>query len=220
MQSFLHHNKGYTKDAFTYIDWKSIEAATKTLTLSCRLWLTKFVSGFSPTAQKMHERGKWEFPLWPLCNAIPENTKHIITCSDHHAKKYGNLLQLFINFLHKINTHTAIIYIFHDTLIHQCHTSFTNNSIKLQSDYDITVAASQQDEIQWHNFIKGHISKHWKTVQSRHFQQIFSTPPSTDSWLKQVIIHICNLSFQMWDHQNSIVHECSEEFLNHKESKN
>ena len=72
-----------------------------------------------------------------------------------------------------MNTHPAIIFIFYDTLIHQCPTFFTNNSLKLHSDYHITVAASQQDEIQWHNFFKGHITTHCKIVQSHHFQQIF-----------------------------------------------
>ena len=37
MQTFLHHNKGYTTNLFTDIDWDTIENATKMLTLNCRI---------------------------------------------------------------------------------------------------------------------------------------------------------------------------------------
>ena len=81
------------------------------------------------------------------------------------------------------------------------------------------IAAQEQDEIQWHNFFKGHISKSGKKAQQTYFKEIFTIPPSTDTWSKQIIFYIYKFSFQLWDHRNSIVHEKTEEYLTYKESK-
>ena len=98
------------------------------------------------------------------------------------------------------------------TLLQQHPTSFTRTSIKLKCDYNIIIAAQEQDEIQWHNFFKGHISKKWKKAQQTYFKETFTIPPSTDTWSKQIIFYIYKFSFQLWDHRNSIVHEKIEEY--------
>ena len=220
MRNYLHHNKGYTENAFNFIDWDAIESATKMLPLSRRIWLTKFVSGFTATATKMHERGKWESPLCPICNTVNENVKHIFACMDHRVqRKYHNLLRNFTKFLDRINTDPAIITIFHDALYSQHPISFSRITENTTKNYNIITAAAHQDEIKWHNFFKGHISSSWKKAQLSYFHRMFATPPSVDSWLKQVIHHIYNFSFQMWDHRNKIVHEKTEEYLNYQESK-
>ena len=91
--------------------WNNLTIITR------QLWLTKYVSGFCATATKMHERGKWESPLCPLCSRCNENTKHIIICQDTRAQtKYATLLRSFIQFLHKINTHPFIIQTFENSL--------------------------------------------------------------------------------------------------------
>ena len=221
MQSFLYQNKNYTKNSFTYIDWNAIEKATKMLTLNRRIWLTKFVSGFCATASKMHTRKIWDSSLCPICNKDIENIKHIIICTDDRVqKKYQTLLKEFIKSLDKINTHPDIISVFHNTLLPQHPSSFTQTSIKLRCDHNIIIAAQEQDEIQWHNFFKGHISKKWKTIQQLYLQKISMIYSSPDAWLKQVISHIYKFSFQIWDHRNSIIHTKTEEYLTHKESKN
>ena len=87
MQTFLHHNKGDIKNAFAYIDWDTIESATKLLTLNRRIWLTQFVSGFGASASKMYARKTWGSQICPICNLIPENTKHFISSTDHRVKR-------------------------------------------------------------------------------------------------------------------------------------
>ena len=70
MQTFLHHNKGYTKYSFTYIDWNTIENATKMRTLNRRIWLTKFFGGFSAIVSKIFARGTRFSPMCPICNYL------------------------------------------------------------------------------------------------------------------------------------------------------
>ena len=45
-------------DVIKKIDWDGIEKASKTLTISRKIWLLKHVSGFAPTASKMVHR-RW-----------------------------------------------------------------------------------------------------------------------------------------------------------------
>ena len=197
IQTFLHHNKGYTKNSFTYIDWNIIKSATKMLTLNRRIWLTKFVGGYSATASKMYTRKTWDSPMCPICNLIPKNTKHF--------RKYQNLFKNFIEFLDEINTHQDIILVFHKTLHQQCHTSFMKTNIILKCDQNILIAAQEQDEFQWHIFFKRHISKKWKIAQHSYLKQIFLILSSIDTWQRQNIFHIYNFFFQMWDHRYSIM---------------
>ena len=74
MQTFLHHNNGYTKNFFTYIDWNMVESPTKLPTLYPRIWLTKFVSEFCVKASKICARKTWDSPMCPICSLIPKNT--------------------------------------------------------------------------------------------------------------------------------------------------
>jgi len=211
MQDFLHNNKGYSLQAFAYIDWNAIEIAAHTLTLHRQIWLTKFVSGFCATAMKMHERGKWKSPLCPLCNMNPENTKHVIICTDTRATdKYRNLLHAFVKFLERINTHPGIVQLFHSSLYPQRPTSFLLSRIIFNYDNSFQSAAKQQDQIGWHNLFKGHLSSEWKQLQLSYLNQMFTNPPSVDSWLKQVILQIYNFSFSMWENRNYVVHEHTE----------
>ena len=68
-----------------------------------------------------------------ICNLIPENTKHFISCTDHRVKRrHQNVIKNFIEFLERINTHPYIILVFHKTFHQQCPTSFTKKQYKFK----------------------------------------------------------------------------------------
>ena len=146
----------------------------------------------------MYVRKIWDSPICSICNLIPENTKHFISCTDHHVKrKYQNLLKNSIKFLDRINTHPNIILVFHKTLHQKCPTSFAKTSINSKCDHNILIAAQELGEIQWYKFFKGHISNKWKKAQHSYAKEMILIPPPIDTWLEQIILHIYNFSFQM-----------------------
>ena len=68
MYTHLVEKKCYHSLAPQSINWHAIETASKNLTLTRKIWLTKFVSGFLPTATAMKDRGNWDTSLCPVCH--------------------------------------------------------------------------------------------------------------------------------------------------------
>jgi len=219
IHQYLIHNKKYDRRAMNYIDWIGIEQASKTMTNSEQIWLTKFVTSFYATAKKMKERKVWETSLCPICNMSVEDTNHLITCKDERAiDQYKKSTTNFFQHLQKVHTHPDIIVIFQQVLQSNSPASFTNAIPIYTSEKLIREAAKEQDVIRWKNVFKGHISKKWAEAQLQHYMRMYSNPPSVHHWAKNVILQLYQISKDMWHHRNEIVHECIEEKLNQKES--
>ena len=217
---YLIHNKEYDIRAMNYIDWIGVEQASKSLTNSEQIWLTKFVTSFYATAKKTKERKVWKTSLCPICNMSVEDTYHLITCKDERTiDQYKKSTNKFFQHLQKVHTHPDIIVIFQQVLQNNSPAaSFTNAIPIYTSETLIREAAKEQDIIRWENIFKGHISKKWAEIQLQHYMQMYSNPPSVHHWAKNVILQLYQISRDMWHHRNEIVHECIEERLNQNES--
>ena len=73
IKNHLHETNALHEKEFHNVDWDAIEHATSALTNSRRIWLTKYVSGFLPTAKKMKEYKLWSEDTCPLCKKSIEN---------------------------------------------------------------------------------------------------------------------------------------------------
>ena len=83
----------------------------------------------------------------------------------------------------------------------------------------IREAASEQDEIGWIEFYKGHLSKEWATIQLKHYCNMYKNPPSITHWSKTIISRIYNITFEMWSNRNKEVHNEYEDNMNKIESE-
>ena len=108
MRLKLEEKGDLSSSVFDLVDLYSIAGASKSLTIVEKLWLTKFVSGFSLTASQMYYRecskakrkqhkktveeeinttAPWNDDICPLCDTHRENTKHVLIC------KYGGAVE-------------------------------------------------------------------------------------------------------------------------------
>ena len=220
MKTYLINNKKYTEEAFNYIDWIAIDKAANTLSTKKQIWLAKFVSGFCATGSVMKKRKLWNNNLCPLCQEHKETTDHIIQCLDERSRlQYHKSTKKFLTHLKRVHTDPTIISIFTSVLQNPLPTFFTTHVPTYETDQDYMKAANEQDKIGWKNIFKGHISKTWAELQMKHFCRMYTNPPSLHHWSKTIILRLYDISYEMWDHRNKIVHEKFEDSLNKKESE-
>ena len=220
MKNFLIQNKGYHKNAFDLIDWTAVEKASNTLTNSKQIWLTKHITGFCATASKMHKRKIWENNLCPLCNLEKEDMYHLITCPDHRARAtFDKSLRKLDKYMQRSYTHPSIRTIIIETLSDGNSKNFQRHIPSTEYDSAFLDATRQQNQIGWLGLLNGHISKKWSDIQRNHFQNMYQHPPSIHNWAKNIILHLYDISYDMWMNRNDVVHENVEENLNLQESQ-
>lgn len=65
-RAYLIKRQVVPAEAFSCINWDAIGDALSSLSDSLRMWAVKFVSDFSGTGTRMHQRGLWSSPFVPV----------------------------------------------------------------------------------------------------------------------------------------------------------
>ena len=221
MFTHLVEKKKYHAAAPRSINWDAIEIASNQLTLSRKLWLTKFVSGFLPTAKAMKDRGNWETSMCPVCQKCVETSQHLIECEDEAAViLYNKEIQKLDDWMQTANTDPIIRLVIISSLQDKKgKTPFYDESFLYQSKH-VANAAQNQDLIGWFPFFKGHLSKLWVDAQCNYLQSE-NEPHANEmakKWAHQLVTQMYSLSYALWEYRNSILHAKTDESLNEKES--
>ena len=193
------------------IDWDSIERASKSLTITRKLWLLKYVSGFAPTASKMCQRGEWEDDQCPICMCERETTSHIFTCT--HQTSYDHRMKMILQFrtwLQSIQTAPEIVDCFtlfltagKDATLSEMIPSNIESEARTEL---IHQAATSQDLLGWDSFCRGWISSKWRAVQQKYLEEKdFTRRRTSRSWASYVVQYIYQIVYEQWEFRNSIV---------------
>jgi len=221
MFKHLIEKKKYHPDAPSMINWDAIERASKLLPKSRQLWVTKFASGFLPTALAMQGRGDWDDTKCPICQNVTETTNHILSCSDERASNiYRNRLKRFETWMLSVNTDPILVLIIVSSLKPKYPTSFYDPQFHYQSP-TLTKASQSQDVIGWYPFFKGHISRQWMVAQREHLMNIGDAQAvaKADKWASQLVSQIYDFPYSLWEYRNSVLHAKVDDKLNAKESQ-
>jgi hypothetical protein len=194
-----------TPQLFARINWDACGKAMKTLLFGKKCWLVKHLSGWCATGRNMLRRKEWMHDKCPICLQPNETIDHIIHCPDIRARMHrAQAIDNLIITLKKIKTDPAIIDAIHRRLLHR-----QPNRRYSRSDQPSAVDKAYQDQdlISWDQFCHGRVSKKWEDVQ-----ELWLIPVSTKwkrscaLWLQRLISAIWEMSFQIWDHRNSVLH--------------
>ena len=158
------------------IDWENVLHASKLLTINRKIWLVKHVSGFAATASKMMYRKEWDTDLCPLCNCVQETTIHHSVCRNEEITDLRMNRVLQLQKLMKNNrTAPQIIETITLALVAGQNATFTEMLRETDAIEGVTAlviaATNEQDEIGWHNFLKGRISSKWRQAQHTYLRQ-------------------------------------------------
>lgn len=209
IQQHLHNTNALDENAFHLVDWDNIEHATKALTNSRRIWLTKFVSGFLPTAKKMKEYKLWNSDICPLCERDIENTTHVIVCTNaEKQEKFCKQVERFQKWMKQNSMDPDMIHIITQTISPQQPTSFASNVPQFLHGSKLHEAALDQDRIGWMNFLRGRITKKWTQAHQYHLNQ--SNYNISQTWTKRFVLQIYKLSHAVWSGRCKMVHDHDE----------
>lgn len=136
------------------IDWTSTGRAFQGLpTWSRKMWLSKHVTGFGPSAKTMHRRREWKTNLCPLCKNEVEDSQHVILCSDPQVQTLWEKALVSLNqFLQEQHTCPDLRKAIITGLTHwQLGTTSPYNSLSAK----IQTLIEQQSQHSWNTFFNG-----------------------------------------------------------------
>jgi hypothetical protein len=177
----------------------------KALPFGKKRWLVKHLSGWCATGRNMKRRKEWKHDKCPICLQPNETIGHIMSCPDirarlHRAQAIDNLIIT----LKKIKTDPAIISAIHSRLLHRQPTRRYTPSGQPSA---VDKAFQDQDLIGWDQFRRGRVSKKWEDAQELWLVAVSTKwKRSSALWLQRLLVAIWDMSFEVWEHRNSILH--------------
>ena len=184
------------------IDWDVCGEAIQSLSFPKHRRTVKHAAGHFGVGEMML---KWKFQdhkECPLCRE-PETPTHVLQCKDARAHQvWKTTLSKLDTWLHSAYTdpdlHQAII---RHLTSWQSHRPLPHTS----SLSPIQSLVNDQSSIGWYPFLMGRLSRQWQQFQQK-FYTISGRRNTGRKWAKLLVIHLFNISWDMWDHRNNIKH--------------
>jgi hypothetical protein len=190
---------------FARIDWEACGMAMKGISFGKKRWLVKHLSGFCAVGRMMLIREQWPHDKCPLCFEPNETVNHVIDCRDPRARlqwirsvdKLGVKMQT-------IKTDPDIINVIRKRLARRHSRPFT---LPQSLPDAVKRAVYDQDSIGWTQFLRGRLSKKWEDAQERWIIRCSTKwKRSSKKWLTKLVQAIWEVSREMWEHRNGVLH--------------
>ena len=203
---FWENHFGWAKGSGQKINWKSIGYSSQALKSARRLWISKHCSGFFASGKMMT---RWKFQQDPGCPRCPfpmEDAIHIIKCPSTEATTIWNKSMITLHkFLVARPTPSTLADVICDRL------QYWKNGRDLPAlpdslDRSYSNVVQEQDIFGWEAFLQGFWSPLWEEVISGYLQSIQSKV-MVKRWITEIIRHLWNISWDLWEHRNSFVHD-------------
>ncbi len=193
-----------TVDQIHSIDWDNCERAIKRLPFSRQLWLSKHASGHCAVGRMMKMRKHWEHSMCPRCLQDNETTEHVLLCQDPRATEHFERLSTKLD-QDLVTMETAPE--LRRTIIRKITNWRRRRRVTAQvtNKYGEREASEHQDQIGWTNFMLGRMAPEWAAAQQYYYDWL-GRRKTGRRWLVAITVKLLNLSWDMWDHRNKILH--------------
>jgi hypothetical protein len=186
------------------IDWKNTEAAMKRLPFSRQMWLSKHASGHCAVGRMMLMRQKWTHSKCPRCLQDNETNEHVLLCPDTRATEHWEKLTKKLDKdLVSMNTAPEL----RRMIIRKLYNWRRRRRITAQitNKYGEREASDHQDKIGWTNLMLGRMAPEWAAAQQSYLDWL-GRRTTGKRWLIALTVKLLNISWDMWDHRNRILH--------------
>lgn len=185
------------------IDWDASDDAIRSLSFPQRRRVVKHASGHFGIGSMLKKWGMQNHAECPRCQAN-ETPSHVILCTDVRATTvWETTLTKLDSWMLKKHTNPIL-----QRIILQRLRDWHSGRHVSACPWDCTFkeALKNQDDIGWYPFLMGHVSNHWKGVQQDYYNSL-ALDNTGKQWVKQLILQLFNISWDMWDHRNNIKHK-------------
>ena len=193
------------RDNWDSIDWKVFVRATKEMSISRRLFITKHAAGISATGRNMLRRKEHETSQCPRCKQDDEHTYHIFTCQGKGTQEIFNtgLAELSI-WLEKTTSQEMEEAITTFLTIHR--NEETEDWNQWEGSDAIKEALIGQENIGPEAFLSGIVTVGWAKAQRIYFDRIESRKCEI-KWTATLTLKIIDIISDLWKHRNDALHQ-------------
>jgi hypothetical protein len=209
--TYIHKKHNICSAKLDMINTGGLQSYLGKLKIAQRASVVKLIHNWIPTNALLYKQGCSDTLLCPRCHNAPEDTDHILTCGEKVASNTRQ--QILYEMLHKmmkLNTSIYILSTFENKFsnllrVKPRHAYPLPESFHTYPSPLISRATRSQNLIGWNNFLKGYISKHWKSAQDASTS---SRIPGTkrDRWDIDVTALAIDLLRKLWEDRNVYVH--------------
>ena len=186
--------------------WTSIPRARKQAAFAQRKFITKWISGDTPSGVEMQRRQQHKSSLCPICADTDETLVHILTC---HATESTDLRSSLLMELQDWLVAESTCPWIQDFLIQGLGSWFSDPmGHEPPGQWHITFLPIARDQLSlgWYTTILGFF--HESMVQLQHHYYMSEASRKTGiSWAKKVTLKLWNIIYQIWTSRNAFLHE-------------
>jgi len=187
---------------FEQIAWPACGTVRKSLPISRRVWMTKWVTGWLPVAKNMQRWGMWDTAVCPVCQTSVEDTAHLTSCP---VSKSQPQLQVPIRafeqqlLMKKVAPAVVslVLNVFHPEVYPLSSLSLT----------EMIATRHWQRVINRHPGTWGFCTHHWNEVMLRFPPIRYPNRQFPHRWLVAILSLFWNYAWDLWGFRNGIVHQ-------------
>ena len=214
LRDYIQKKNQWAEGTMNTIDWDNLEQALHAVTPIELTHRTKMIHGWQNTGTQkkmildskrdvdIFDPDPAEVQLCPMCKQI-EDQLHYTRCTDKlmittREQELTRLQQKLRN----IHTYGEITSLWSKSA-NQDPTTITltaTNTIELI----IQKAFQDQQEIGWHNLLRGHLSREWNNAQEAYIRQ--QGMDSNIQWASKAIGLLQDYTLTLWNHRNRYLH--------------
>jgi hypothetical protein len=193
----------FTQMQIKLMDTVAAKAVWTSAKTARRKWICKHAADLLPVGRNMKRWQFWKRHKCPRCLEDDEEGAHILGFQDQRAcTQRTKVLEAFDTRLRTIKTSKDI----RRTILAQVR-AWMNGTRPARRPIPQPLQAAVRDQttLGWDQFLQGRIAKSWTPLQPTNFagRQLRNTGKP---WAAALTLAIWELSWQMWDHRNGILH--------------
>ena len=196
----------FTENAFDLVAWKNIKQAMKESKISRRQWVTKFASGVCGTGVTMKRWNKRLNSKCPRCGQDEEDTTHILQCRGEGVDQLWDEEIIEMEEWMRGNLTCPDIMVSIISRIKTWRTKNEHDELEDSRFEGVNEARNYQNRIGWGIMLEGCATHRWATAQQKYYEWIGSKK-SGNRWMTNLIKKLWNISWNVWDHRNSKMHD-------------
>ena len=234
LQTYLCQKNNWTPDTFQLTDWPSFARYFKSIPMAKRIKVSKLIHDWQNTgAQKerfarshnrkepLNEDAYQASSQCPMQCGESEIPLHYLYCKNNpKPDETTRCIRSIARWMKKAGTHKPLIPILIKAMTNWLANGKLTIKWKFAQDEDhegITQALTEQQQIGWHNFFKGRISKTWTEIQQREYSRQSQHRIDTNDvplpkhysgnwWAANLIKQVVFMSLNLWQIRNDALH--------------
>jgi hypothetical protein len=156
------------QDNISEVDWMNIRKAMRSQPRTCRIFISKHVSGMCGVGKFMHRWGEWEALNCPRCGLF-EDASHVWLCKGPGTKEiWTEAVSNLERLMRQLNTDPTLMPI----IVTYLEGWWNGHAITYVAPREFQELLKAQSRLGWGRFFEGWFVKQWAEHQQRYYKVI------------------------------------------------